>query len=332
VAGGDPQLSRRPDSAHLSAAVLIAATVMLLAAPGCTVATVPPAAVTTVPLEPVAPEEVELPVADQQLDVQRVLSDSQSIEDFGVRPVGSSAERKATEMIAQRFRDLGCTVRVEVFPVPGGKSRNLVVRIPGADPRTIVVGAHIDSKRGTPGANDDAVGVAMLVEYARLLKARPAYPTVELVVFGGEEYNDGKPRDHHRGSRYRVKQMTRTDLRRTSGMISVDVIGYGQKLHVRTMGVGPRTMSDLLLSEADRLGVQLTYLKDPGATGWSDHEPYEKAGIPAVWLERLQDPAYHKMSDTTDHLQVEHVRESGQLVLDVLRRLDAAKLDALARH
>jgi aminopeptidase YwaD len=223
-------------------------------------------------------------------------------------------------------------VRVETFPVPGGTSRNLVVRIPGSDPRVIVMGAHIDSKRGTPGANDDAVGVALLMEYARLLKERPAYATVELVVFGSEEYNDGKPSDHHWGSRYRVKKMTSADIGRTAGMISVDVVGYGAKLHARTMGVGPRTMSDLLLAEAKRLGVRLTYLKDPGKTGWSDHEPYEKAGIPAVWLERLQDPAYHKMSDTTDHLQLESVRESGQFAFDVVRGLDKAKLDALQRH
>jgi hypothetical protein len=114
-------------------------------------------------------------------------------------------------------------------------------------------------------------------------------------------------------------------------MISVDVVGYGSKLHARTMGVGPRAMSDLLLAEGKRLGVKITYLKDPGKTGWSDHEPYEKAGIPAVWLERLQDPQYHKKGDTTDHLQREPLRESGQFVLDVLRGLDKAKLDALRR-
>jgi Zn-dependent M28 family amino/carboxypeptidase len=271
-------------------------------------------------------------VDEKQLDMQRVLNDSQAIEDFGVRPVGSTAERKATEMVARRFRDMGLTVEVETFPVPGGKSRNLIVRVRGADPRVMVIGAHIDSKHGTPGANDDAVGVALLLEYARLLKADPVFPTVELVVFGSEEYNDGTPKDHHRGSRYRVKHMTAAQRDRTAGMISVDVIGYGRNLHVRTMGVGPRTMSDLMLSVAKRHGVRLTYLKDPGPTGWSDHEPYEKAGIPAVWLERLQDPAYHKMSDTTDHLQPDHVRESGQLVLDVLRGLDDEKLGALARH
>jgi len=35
----------------------------------------------------------------------------------------------------------------------------------------------------------------------------------------------------------------------------------------------------------------------------ADHEPFEKAGIPAVWIERLTDPAYHTAGDTTAHLQ-----------------------------
>jgi Iap family predicted aminopeptidase len=318
---------------------------MLLAAPGCSggrevvrtpvvslAPTVPPAPVLPAPVPSVEPTpEPEPPFDDAELDMQRVLTDSQAIEDFGPRPVGSAAERKATDMVSRRLRDMGCTVRVEQFAVPGGTSRNIVVRIPGADPRVVVLGAHIDSKKGTPGANDDGVGVAILMEYARLLMARPAYPTVEIVVFGGEEYNDGTPTDHHRGSRFRVKQMSASERKRTVGMISVDVVGYGSKLHARTMGVGPRTMSDLLLKEGKRLGVRITYLKDPGKTGWSDHEPYEKAGIPAVWLERLQDPAYHTKGDTTDHLQREPLRESGQFVFDVVRGLDKGALDSLRR-
>jgi len=319
------------------------ATALLLAAPGCTGGRVavtpvqrpavvvgpPPSAQPTVPVSVEPTEEPLPPPGEEPLDLQRVLTDTEDILAYGVRPVGSSAERKATEHMARRLREMGYAVRVEQFPVPGGTSRNLVVRSAGKDSRTIALGAHIDSKRTTPGANDDASGCAILLEVARQLAAKPSYASVDLIFFGGEEYNDGSPRDHHRGSRFRVKQMSSAERKRTVGMISVDVVAYGSKLHARTMGVGPRTMSDLLLKEGKRLGVKITYLKDPGKTGWSDHEPYEKAGIPAVWLERLQDPAYHKKGDTTDHLQREPLRESGQFVLDVLRGLDEAKLDAL---
>ncbi len=325
----------------------------LLAAPGCSGGrvAVAPASRSVAATEPAASAATPTPVADAPapgadvpvevaepaagagpLDLQRVLSDTADIVAFGVRPVGGKAERAAADHIAVRLREMGYDVRVDTFPVPGGTSRNLIVRSQGTDPRTIVLGAHIDSKRTTPGANDAACGCAILLEVARHLAAVPSFATVEVVFFGGEEFNDGAPRDHHRGSRYHVKHMTTEERRRIAGMLSVDVVGWGPDLHARTMGIGPPAMKDLLLAEARRSGVRMSYLRDTGRTGMSDHEPYEKAGIPAVWLERLQDPAYHKMGDTTDHLQPGALRESGQLVLDLVRGMDAAKLDALARR
>jgi hypothetical protein len=291
----------------------------------------PPLVETPSDPEPEAAPVVVGLVPAPRVDLTRILADSRAIEAFGPRPVGSPAERKAADYVERRLRDMGYEPVVEEFPVPGGTSRNVIARVKGADPRALVLGAHLDSKKGTPGANDDAVGCAILLEAARLLALRPAFPAVELVFFGSEEYNDGKPKDHHRGSRFRVKQMSSQERAGTAGMISVDVIGYGAKFHVRTMGVGPRSMSDFLLAEADRLDVPLTYLKDPGPTGWSDHEPYEKAGIPAAWLERLQDPAYHKMSDTTAHLQREKVRESAQFTLDVVYDMGAGEI-AMLKH
>jgi hypothetical protein len=98
------------------------------------------------------------------------------------------------------------------------------------------------------------------------------------------------------------------------------------------MGIGPLAMSTYLLRTAARTGVKATYLKDPGPTGWSDHEPYEKAGVPAVWLERLQDPQYHKMGDTTAHLQTSAVRQSGRLVLDAIRSLDRKEIRRIEKR
>src|SRR5659263_189910 len=93
---------------------------------------------------------------------------------------------------------------------------------------------------------------------------------------------------------------------------------------------GPRTMADLLLATSKKTRAGLTFLKDPGETGWSDHEAYELAGIPAVWIEWRDDPVYHTAKDTSAHIRPEKVRVAGQLVLDVLRGLDEGALEALA--
>jgi Iap family predicted aminopeptidase len=272
------------------------------------------------------------PVAPLTFSVKRVLADSRAIEAFGVRVGGSSAEREAADYVAGRLRSMGYDVTVQKFPAPAGTSRNVIARVIGDDPRVLVLSGHLDTRSTTPGANDDAVGSAIVLEIARILASERPPTSVEFTLFGSEEYNDGASRDHHRGSRYRVAHLTKTQRANTLGMLSVDVVGYGPHLYTRTMGVGPRGMSDYLLRIAEETGLKLSYLKDPGPTGWSDHEPYEKAGIPAVWLERLQDPQYHKPGDTTAHLQSSALREAGWLVLSAIRRLSASDIRRLERR
>jgi aminopeptidase YwaD len=239
-----------------------------------------------------------------------VRADTLAIERFGPRPVGSAAEHKAADYVAGRLRSMGYEVSIQEFPVPGGTSRNVIARARGEDPRLLVLGAHTDSKSMTPGANDDAAGCAIVLELARIFADEKPPVSLEFTFFASEEYNDGAPRDHHRGSRYRVAHLSDAQRARIIGMISIDVVGYGENLYTRTMGVGTRSMSSYLLRVAKHTGVDLEYLRDPGPTGWSDHEPYEKAGIPAVWLERLQDPKYHTPGDTTAHLQTAALRKS----------------------
>jgi hypothetical protein len=73
-----------------------------------------------------------------------------------------------------------------------GESGNLVARIPGADPsRAVILGAHIDSAN-TPGAGDNALNCAVLLEVARVLDEGAIQPPVDLylVWFGSEELGE----------------------------------------------------------------------------------------------------------------------------------------------
>jgi aminopeptidase YwaD len=252
------------------------------------------------------------------------------LESFGVRKGGSAAETEAMYWLEQQLRDLGYTTRMEQVPLPDGSvSHNVIARAVGASQRVVVLGAHVDSKPPSPGANDNGSGCGALLEIARIIAEQPATPTVEFVFFGAEEIFDDDPDHHHLGSRYRVRMMTAAERANTAGMISVDMIAYGSEFHSRTMLRGPQQMSDIVLAQAQASGVKMTFLKDPGATGWSDHEAYELAGIPAAWIEWSDDPVYHTADDTSDHCDAENIRVAGQLVLDVLRSLDAADLEAL---
>jgi len=333
--GGSP--SRLRATVAACACCLTAALMAACAAPlpRTPIAATPPSPVTTpavdissseatTPIAPSSPVTVAPEPAAKPLDVssKRMLTDIAAIEHFGIRPPGSSAEARAAGYVAGRMRGMGYHVGVERFATPGGTSRNVIARLKGSDPRRLVLGAHLDTRSGTPGANDDAAGCAVLLDIARIAAAEGSPVSIEFVFFGSEEYNDGRSRDHHRGSRYRVSKMTRAQRADTVGMISVDVVAYGSHLHTRTMGIGPLAMSKYLLKRASALDVAMSYLKDPGPTGWSDHEPYEKAGIPAVWIERLQDPKYHTAGDVTAHLQKSALVESARLVLDAVRHMN----------
>ena len=116
----------------------------------------------------------------------------------------------------------------------------------------------------------------------------------------------------------------------TKAMICVDMIGFGPEFRVRTMGRGKQSLRDAFLSLAREQGIGLAYLRDTGSSGWSDHEPFELAGVPAAWLEWRDDPLTHTAYDVSSRVDPRKVRLTGQLVLDYVRTLDRAKLNALA--
>ena len=274
------------------------------------------------------------PLTPLAFGAANAMADVRALEAFGIRAAGSDAERSAADYLTARLTHMGYSpVVLEIVPLPDGViSHNVSARSRGASPYTIVLGAHLDSKPPSPGANDNATGCAALLEIARILALQPVAATVEFIFFGAEETIDGDPDHHHYGSRERVANLTEADQARIAGMVSVDMIGYGPDFVVRTMQRGPRSMADLLLATSKESRAGLTYLKDPGATGWSDHEPYELAGIPAAWIEWRDDPVYHTTTDTSGHLKPEKVHIAGQLVLDVLRGLSEDELSELADH
>jgi Zn-dependent M28 family amino/carboxypeptidase len=260
------------------------------------------------------------------------MQDIQALEDCGVRSAGSAAEKRGAAYIAARLRAAGAAPEIRTFELPNGRtSRNVVARFPGATTETVILGAHMDSKAPSLGANDNGSGCGALLEIARCLAEQPAYVTVELVFFGAEEMIDADPDHHHFGSRHHAGQLSRSARRNVAGMISVDMIDVGPSFVVRTMGEGPQSMRRLLLREADERGINLSYLRDPGESGWSDHEAFELAGIPAAWIEWRDDPVYHTTADTNAHIVPAKVRVAGQFVLGVAYGLDEAGLKRLGR-
>jgi len=128
-----------------------------------------------------------------------------------------------------------------------------------------------------------------------------------------------------------VKSMSAAQRKVVSAMISPDMIGVGSTLVSRTMGIGPKSLSNLLVARAKTAGFKLSYLRDPSTVGYSDHEPFERIGIPVSWMEWRNDPNYHTTRDTANHVSAAKVARAGQLVLDFVLAADKAMLAGLRK-
>jgi Zn-dependent M28 family amino/carboxypeptidase len=99
-----------------------------------------------------------------------------------------AALRAAAAYVRGAFAAAGCEVQVQAYETQGMRCDNLEVTLTGAEPeRIIVVGAHYDTVAGSPGADDNASGVAGLIEIARALRPLSLGCTVKLVAFVNEE-------------------------------------------------------------------------------------------------------------------------------------------------
>ena len=276
-----------------------------------------------------APSPSPAPVS---FDAERAMEHIRRLaDDIGVRASGTAGESAAIEYVVEYLAGLGYEPRTPVVALPGGAtSRNVVVIRPGNSSDNLVVGAHLDSKAPAPGANDNASGVATVLELARSLHDTRTEATLTFVLFGAEETVDANEDHHHYGSRDYVRTMTAQQRAELRGMISVDMVAYGGSFVVRTMGKGPSALADMIAQyAAAHSGTPLAYLTDRGPSGWSDHEAFELAGYPVAWVEWRTDPAYHGTDDVPDHCRPALVEETGKLLDGFLRGLDSADLETL---
>jgi glutaminyl-peptide cyclotransferase len=234
----------------------------------------------------------------------------------GARPAGSPAERR----LAERLRRLLPNGRFE--PVPGGL-RNVVGTVPGRDPRRyVVVGAHYDTKEipRFVGANDGAGGTAAVVELARQLPPRTIGPTVQFVLFDGEESpGPGEGLDFEeeglRGSRAAANQ-----LHGAAAMILLDFVA-DRRLSIPHEGSSDSALWARLRKAAQRAGVASYFPAGEGQEIIDDHTPFLDAGVPSIDLIDFDFPCWHETCDDLSAVSERSLDASGEAVAGLLRTL-----------
>ena len=254
----------------------------------------------------------------------------------------------AADYIEGQFLSSGLKLRSISYEASGKNVRNIEAEIRGTgeSPEVIVVGAHYDSLVGTLGANDNASGVAVLLELARLCSAGEYRKTIRFVAFVNEEPPFFK--SPSMGSLIYAQQLQeRGD--RVGAMIALETVGYftdeplSQKFPLPLLRLFyPRQGNFLAFVGNYRSGGLLrtcvsSFRKNaelpsegiiaPGwllGVDWSDHWSFWRAGIPAIMVTDtalFRYPFYHTTSDTPDKLNYEALTKVASGLLTVIEEL-----------
>jgi hypothetical protein len=235
---------------------------------------------------------------------------------YGPRPAGSVASRR----LATKLRRLLPNGRFQ--PVPGGL-RNIIGTVPGRDPRrTVVVGAHYDTKdsRGFLGANDAAGGTAAVVQLARQLKPRTIGPAVQFVLFDGEESPRGVPDSEFLTYGLRGSKVAAARFKHAEAMILLDFVA-DRKLSLPREGTSDPRLWARLRKAAITGGLGSYFPNRAGLDIEDDHTPFEHAGIPSIDLIDWDFPCYHKRCDDLSAVSERSLDASGEAVARLLSTL-----------
>ncbi len=235
---------------------------------------------------------------------------------LGPRPAGSRASRELAERIRRTLP------RGRFAAVPGGL-RNVIGVVPGRDRgRTVVVGAHYDTKDlpGFVGANDGASGTAILTQLARTLRPRQLRATVVFIAFDGEESPAGAPEDQFERFGLRGSKAAAPAYRGARAMILLDFVGE------RGLRIPREELSDpglwrRLRAAARSVGVGKVFPARRRGVILDDHVPFIREGVPSIDLIDFDFACFHRSCDDLSRISARSLDAVGETVLELLRRL-----------
>ena len=241
--------------------------------------------------------------------------------------------------IEREFESCGLSVESDSFTYWGRSYRNVIGRAgPESNGPLIILGAHFDSVEGSPGADDDASGVAILLEAARILSGLRLRSPVLFCAFNLEELN-------MIGSAHFAKRLKAAGAK-VRAMVSLEMVGFtdseprGQKYPLglrwfypdrgNFIGVVGNWRSAPLLREfarsmrrVPRLPVETLTVLGNGflipQVRLSDHSPFWDLGYPALMITDtafFRNPHYHGPSDTADTLDLDFMAKVCQGVIN----------------
>lgn len=232
----------------------------------------------------------------------------QTLEGYGTRAYGTSGNTNAMNFISTTFNSFNhLGVMLDPFTYSSNTYYNVVATLPGVThpDNVYIVGAHFDSVSVSPGADDNASGMAAVLEIASVLAQYSFQSTIKFIGFNVEE--QGLVGSHN----YATEAQANGD--KILGMLNFDMIAYtGSNPNEDVDIFGDQWLVDLMVANATQytsLNVQAYY----GNTYGSDHYYFHSSLYPGsaslLAIENTpseiwggSNPYYHTANDTSDKL------------------------------
>ncbi len=229
----------------------------------------------------------------------------------------------AASYIKLRLQDYGLDV---VEQRPSGTCRNIVATQPGTryPDRMYIICAHYDSRSYdtlAPGADDNASGVAAVMETARLLSRFESDYTIVYIMFDEEEYGIV-------GSRY-YATWAADNAQQIEGVVNIDMIGWDSNddgvFLINTQELGSSmTLTDVVIEVNDEYDIGLTpQVVNPGFG--SDNLPFWANGFGAIGMEEDYfndwNDYYHTTDDALDKFNLSYFLRCSRLIVGTAAQL-----------
>jgi len=247
----------------------------------------------------------------------RVTGYVQTLQDFQTRYAYAQGNTDAGDWLFSYFAGLGLEVERHAFSFSGQNEENIIARIPGTTyPDEIVaISAHFDSYSPqayslAPGADDNASGIAAVLEAALVFSSYEFERTIEFMCFNAEE--QGRKGSHAVAVDYLAAG------KNLVAVVNNDMIGYWPTAWGRDLDVAYEPVSEWLADQViqvcrDYVGIPIS--KHPSGVCRDDHYAFTLLGIPAVtnmdcWqahngsIGGETTPHYHRTSDTIGTLNL----------------------------
>lgn len=285
---------------------------------------------------------------EQRAEAARLERDVRALCALGERSVRRpEALAAAVEHVRAGFLAAGLAPELERWDEGGVACANVVAELAGG-PEVVLFGAHLDSAQASPGANDNASGVAVLLALARRAASVPRARTLRFVAFANEEPPFfgtelmGSAR-HARAAVARGERLVAMVALESLGSFRDEPDSQAYPLPLLALlypsrgdflafvgGSGSRALVHRSIA-AFRAAQQLPSegavlpLAVPGV-GWSDHAPFAALGIPSVMVTDtapFRDPRYHTPDDRPEFLDHARLARAVDGLEAVLARLAA---------